>query len=198
MYNKVNSRRIFVFCLAIGVSLGAFSMLVSAQSPNTAAMIVTIVDQNDALVPGAGISVTNASTGAVRSATSGASGSATIAALSLTGTYKVRVTKSGFTSDEVKDLTLRSGETATVRVKLTVSGGKNEVTVFGTTDGVRGDAQIGRRFDSPQIDQTPILGRKLTSIPLLNSAFRQGKGTGDLFVNQTYFITGVGDRKSVV
>src|SRR4029077_443834 len=41
-----------------------------------------------------------------------------------------------------------------------------------------------------------ILGRKLSTLPLLNSAFRPGKGTGDLFVNQTYFITGVGSRRA--
>src|SRR5262249_58081085 len=39
-------------------------------------------------------------------------------------------------------------------------------------------------------------GRKSTTLPLLNSAFRQGKGTGDLFVNATYFITGVGSRRA--
>jgi len=61
---------------------------------------------------------------------------------------------------------------------------------------VRADAQIGRRLDSPTIDETPILGRKATTLPLLNSAFRQGKGTGDLFVNATYFITGVGSRRA--
>src|SRR4029453_3949627 len=44
------------------------------------------------------------------------------------------------------------------------------------------------------IDEVPILGRKVTSVPLLNSAFRQGKGTGDLFVNATYFITAAGSR----
>jgi hypothetical protein len=33
------------------------------------------------------------------------------------------------------------------------------------------------RLDSPVIDETPILGRKSTTLPLLNSAFRQGKGT---------------------
>ena len=56
--------------------------------------------------------------------------------------------------------------------------------------------QIGRRLDSPQIDETPILGRKVTTLPLLNSAFRQGKGTGDLFVNATYFVTGAGSRRT--
>ena len=61
---------------------------------------------------------------------------------------------------------------------------------------MRADAQIGRSLDSAQIDETPILGRKASSLPLLNSAFRQGKGTGDLFVNQTYFITGAGSRRT--
>jgi hypothetical protein len=31
---------------------------------------------------------------------------------------------------------------------------------------------------------------------LFNSAFRQGKGTGDLFVNATYFVTGGGSRRT--
>src|SRR5205807_10191601 len=58
------------------------------------------------------------------------------------------------------------------------------------------DPQIGRRLDSLQIDETPVLGRKVTTLPLLNSAFRQAKGTGDLFVNQTYFVTGAGSRRT--
>ena len=61
---------------------------------------------------------------------------------------------------------------------------------------MRADAQIGRRLDSATIDETPILGRKVTTLPLFNSAFRQGKGTGDLFVNATYFITGAGSRRT--
>ena len=45
-------------------------------------------------------------------------------------------------------MTLRAGETATVKVRLVASGGKTEVVVYGTTQGVRGDPQIGRRLDS--------------------------------------------------
>jgi hypothetical protein len=169
---------------------------VAAQSPNTATMIVTVVDQNDAIVKGAKVSVVNTATGAARDAVSGEDGSATIAALPLTGQYKVTVTMSGFTAKDLNGLTLRAGETATVKVKLVVSGGKSEVTVYGTTEGVRSNPQIGLPLNSPRIDETPILGRKATTLPLLNSAFRQGKGTGDLFVNSTYFITGVGSRRA--
>src|SRR2546421_5567598 len=61
---------------------------------------------------------------------------------------------------------------------------------------MREDPQIGRRLDSQQIDETPILGRKVSTLPLFNSAFRQAKGTGDLFVNATYFATGAGSRRT--
>ncbi|HKQ09517.1 MAG TPA: carboxypeptidase regulatory-like domain-containing protein [Blastocatellia bacterium] len=186
-------------CRLLLLPVALFAMIaapVAAQSPNTATMIVTVVDQNGAAVKDAKISVVNTATGAAREATSGEEGSATIAALSLTGEYRVSVAMSGFTAEDVSGLTLRAGETATVKIKLVASGGKSEVTVFGTTEGVRADPQIGLPLKSQQIDETPILGRKMTSLPLLNSAFRQGKGTGDLFVNQTYFITGAGSRRT--
>ncbi len=167
-----------------------------AQSPNTATMIVVVTDQNGAVVKGAKVSVVNAATGAAREAVSGSDGGAIIPALSLTGTYTIRVSSEGFNAAELKEITLRSGETATIQVKLLVGSTNAEVAVFGSVEGVRADAQIGRRLDSPTIDETPILGRKATTLPLLNSAFRQGKGTGDLFVNATYFITGVGSRRA--
>ena len=188
-----NSLRVFL-CLAACLVLA--SAPVAAQSPNTATMLVAVSDQTGAALKDAKVSVTNSATGAVREAVSGGDGSATIAALPLTGTYTVIVSKEGFGKEELKDIALRAGETATVKVKLLLGAQNAEVTVYGTAEGMRADPQIGRRFDTQQIDETPVLGRKLSSVPLLNSAFRQGKGTGDLFVNQTYFITGAGSRRT--
>src|SRR6266700_1276090 len=170
--------------------------LAAAQSPNTASMIVVVVDQNGAVVAGAKVSLANRATGATREAVSGTDGTATFAGLSLTGTYTLSVSGQGFANQEQSDIRLRSGETATLKVTLPAGAQTAQVTVYGTTEGVRADPQIGRRLDSPTIDETPILGRKVTTVPLLNSAFRQGKGTGDLFVNATYFITGVGSRRA--
>jgi hypothetical protein len=184
--------RISVFALL----LMACVVVALSQSPNTGSIIVTVVDQNDALVNGANITVTNTATGAERQAVSDDNGTATVAALSLTGAYKVSVTMAGFTAQDADGLRLRASETATVKVKLLASGGKSEVTVFGTTEGVRTNPQIGVPLESRLIAETPIIGRKVSTLPLLNSAFRQGKGTGDLFVNQTYFITGVGSRRA--
>lgn len=187
----------FLTRLSVCCSLIALAISGSvAQTPNTASIIVTVVDQNGAVVRGANVSVVNTATGATREAVSGDEGTATIAALPLTGEYKVHVTMTGFTAEDATGLTLRAGETAKVKVKMVVSGGTSEVTIVGTTEGVRSTPQIGLPLQSQQINETPVLGRKTTSLPLLNSAFRQGKGTGDLFVNQTYFITGVGSRRA--
>jgi len=173
-----------------------FVIPLAAQSPNTATMIVVVVDQNGAVLTDAKVSVVNNATGAQREALSGGDGGATIPGLSITGTYTVSVSKEGFGNEERSGIALLSGETAKVKVTLRVGTEKAEVTIFGTKEGVRADPPIGVRLDSSRIDETPILGRKSTTLPLLNSAFRQGKGTGDLFVNATYFITGVGSRRA--
>ncbi|HKE58599.1 MAG TPA: TonB-dependent receptor, partial [Pyrinomonadaceae bacterium] len=181
---------VLAFLLAV-TAVAAFS-----QTPNTGAMVVVVEDQNGAVIRDAKVSVVNDATGATREVMTGSAGSATIPALSLTGTYTVTVSKDGFANEERKEISLRSGETATIKVNLAVGASKSEVTIIGTQQGVRANPQIGLPLETKQINETPILGRKVTTLPLLNSAFRQGKGTGDLFVNATYFITGVGSRRA--
>jgi hypothetical protein len=56
---------------------------------------VLVTDQSGAVVKDARISVTNNQTGALREALSATDGSASIPALSLTGTYTVHVSKQG-------------------------------------------------------------------------------------------------------
>jgi len=70
------------------------------------------------------------------------------------------------------------------------------MTIFGTVQGVRSDApQLGIRLDLKKIDDTPVLGRKMTSFPLLDSAVRPARGTGDLFLNNTLFVINGGGRR---
>src|SRR5215210_1756919 len=89
-----------------------------AQSPNTATIIVVVNDQTGAVINDARVSVVNTATGDSRDAISGSDGTATFPALSLTGTYKVTVSREGFGNEQREGLTLRSGETATIKVTL--------------------------------------------------------------------------------
>src|SRR5258707_8214330 len=116
--------RTFVRTL-IAPSILALAVSASAQSPNTSALVVVVVDQAGGVVADAKVSVVNGASGSTRTAKSGAEGSVTIAGLPLTGTYTVSVIKSGFTAEDVAGLTLRAGETATVKVKIVASGGKS-------------------------------------------------------------------------
>ena len=182
-------KAISTFLLACFVAASA-----AAQAPNTAAIIVVITDQSGAVIRGAEVSAVNTRTGATREALSGRDGTVTLSGLAVGGPYLVTVRKSGFSPDS-SNVDLRAGETATLKVKLLVGAERAEVTVYGTTEGVRTDPEMGQRLDSRRIDETPILGRKISSLPLLNSTFRSAKGTGDLFVNATYFVTAAGGRR---
>ena len=93
------------------------------------------------------------------------------------------------------NIQLRASETATVRVKLMPTGGTSEVTVYGTVQGVRTDPEIGTRLAGTQIDEIPLLGRKISSLPLMDAAFRPAKGTGALFLGSSLFVTGAGGRR---
>src|SRR5690242_7805617 len=101
--------------LPLLLALFAFiATTVVAQSPNTATIIVAVVDQTGAVVPEAKIVAVNNATGAAREVVSGDEGTVTIPGLALTGTYTVSISKQGFGSEERKAITLRAGETATL------------------------------------------------------------------------------------
>lgn len=172
--------------------------IVRAQSLDIAAVRGQVVDRNGAAVTGTDVVVVNELTGLRRETHTDDNGYYTIGGLPLTGRYKLAVSKPGFASEELTGIELRAGETATFYITLNPQGSHSEITVFGTTEGVRSDSpQLGARLDLQKIDNTPVFGRKITSLPLLNSAVRPARGTGDLFLNNTLFvINGSGRRQT--
>jgi hypothetical protein len=174
------------------------SQIIRAQSLDIATIRGQVLDQNSAAVAGTDVVVANELTGLRRETHTDDNGYYTIGGLPLTGRYKLAVSKPGFASEELTSIELRAGETATFNITLNPQGSHSEITVFGTTEGVRSDSpQLGTRLDLQKIDNTPVFGRKITSLPLLNSAVRPARGTGDLFLNNTLFvINGSGRRQT--
>ena len=70
--------------------------------------------------------------------------------------------------------------------------------MYGTTDSVPTDSnQVSTRLSQEKIEDTPVLERKITTLPLLNSSVRLSQTTGDLFLNETLFvINGTGRRQT--
>jgi outer membrane receptor protein involved in Fe transport len=170
--------------------------VVMAQTLNTSSMRGQVLDQNGAAIVGAEVTVTNLSTGLRREVRTDESGYYTVSNLPLTGKYKLSVSSSGFALKEVDDIELRAEEAASLNVTLLPEGSQSEVTILGTTEGIQADSpRLETRLDLQKIDNTPVLGRKPTNLPLLNSAVRSARGTGDLFLNNTLFVINGGGRR---
>lgn len=179
--------------------LCAFLLIASAliaQTTDTASIRGSVLDSNGAAVAGATITIENLATGGHRSVQSDLRGEYTFGALPITGSYRLRIAGSGFAEVTNGPFVLRAGETATFRTTLSAEAVTENVTVYGTTEGVRADSpELSTRLDQKAIQYIPVFGRKLTSLPLLNSAVRPARGTGDLFLNNTLFVINGGGRR---
>ncbi|HEY7790581.1 MAG TPA: TonB-dependent receptor [Vicinamibacterales bacterium] len=170
----------------------------SAQALDAATIRGRVLDQTGAGIPAVAVTATNAETGQTRQTSTDQGGYYSLPGLPLAGEYQVAFAKSGFADKTVGHVGLRAGETADVNVTLLASGGTSQVTVYGTTSGIRSDtAQIGTRLDAQKIQNTPLVGHALTSLALLDSAVRPSVSTGDIFLGNTLFVVdGAGRRQT--
>src|SRR5215831_599784 len=153
------------FCTLLLLLTGAASL--AAQTPDTASIRGRVLDQTRAVVPGAEIKVTNALLGSERTTHTDSTGSFVFSGLPA-GTYSLVAHKDKF-ADFHHELTLIGGIAADVQVQLSISEVKSEVVVTGAAGEVRSDQpQLGDRLGQFEIDETPLLTRRITSLPLLN------------------------------
>lgn len=170
-----------------------------AQTTDTGTIRGQVLDQNKAVIVGAQVIVTNQLTGLRRDANTNGDGYYTVANLPLTGKYNVSVSGTGFGTRNFTDIELQASVAATLDVELVPSGVIAEpviISVSGSTEALQTDsAQLGTRLDLQKIDNTPIFGRKITNLLLLNSAIRPARGTGDLFLNNFLFVANGSGRR---
>jgi outer membrane receptor protein involved in Fe transport len=184
------------------VALGAiwFSLLAvaaQAQTPGVGTVRGQVVTSTSAPVAGAEVTLTNEATGFSRRTRTDAQGRYTLPELPLTGTYRINAVHEGMAPQEQKGIQLRGGQTATIDIVLHPEAAvEAAITVYGTAAGVQADSsQLGDHFDNQRIQETPLIGRKLTALPLLDSAVRSARGTGDLFLDETLFVINGGGRR---
>jgi hypothetical protein len=182
----------FAFCALFSLLLAA----AQAQTPGIGAIRGQVLDSAGAPVAGAEVTVINEATGFSRTTRTDARGLYSLPELPLTGTYRIQAQGEGLSPQEQSGIQLRAGQTAAIDVVLNPAKVEAAITVYGAAGGVQtGTPQLGDRFDTTRIQETPIIGRKLTSLPLLDSAVRSARGTGDLFLNNTLFVINGGGRR---
>jgi Carboxypeptidase regulatory-like domain/TonB dependent receptor len=169
-----------------------------AQTPDTATLQGTITDPAHALIVGAHIAITNETTGLTRAVDSDSTGRFTFAGLPVSGAYSLSVTKNGFADAQTAHVQLTPGSSAIIALTLKIAGERSIVTVEGTATGLRIDQpQLGIYLTTEQMQQTPLLSRRITGLPLLNSANRPAINQGDIFMNEFLITTnGAGRRQT--
>src|SRR5436305_8660265 len=141
----------------IVAALSLLATALAAQTTDTAAVRGTVVDSAGAAVAGAAVALENLATGARRAATTDARGEYAFAALPANGTYRIRITGAGMAEATNGPFTLRGGETATFRTKLEAQAVSENVTVYGTTEGVRADSpELSTRIDQKAAQYIPL------------------------------------------
>ena len=167
-----------------------FSARAGAQTPDTATIQGQVTDSDYAAIVGAHIRVVNTISTFTRTAKTNAVGRYSIVELPVGGEYIVTADKIGLAEAQSAPVTLAGGVTAQINFQLHVAARATEVTVKGTVGQTRIDEpQLGERLGARQIEQTPLLGRKITYLPLLNAANRPAINQGDVFMNENLFTT---------
>lgn len=170
-----------------------------AQTPDTATLRGEVLDQSGAAIPAVQITATNTLTGLQRSTTTNDQGRFSFAGMPIAGAYSITATRQGFAAQQVPNFTLTSSATADLTIRLSASGGETQVSVTGVVGEVRTDEpQLGDVLTSQQVEQTPVLNRRISALPLLNAANHPAINQGDIFTNQFLFTAnGTGRRQTV-
>ncbi|HEV2575642.1 MAG TPA: carboxypeptidase regulatory-like domain-containing protein [Acidobacteriaceae bacterium] len=146
---------------------------VRAQS-DLARISGTVTDTSGAAIPGASITVTNLGTSAVQKVTSGSTGDFSVSALPV-GSYKVKVTASGFASEE-QNVKLDVGQVQQMSFHIGIGA---ESTTIEVTDAAPvvdlATSETGEVITGRELSDLPLNGRNFTQLTLLQPGVTRGQ-----------------------
>ncbi len=151
----------------------------SAQVSITGSIAGTVTDVSDAVIPGATVLLKDEGTGIEKSTVTNQSGDFAFRDLSF-GNYRVTVTLQGFQTAIFQKVSVESGRTTDLRVKLTVGGLEQVITVEGTTPVLQMTSNvISSTLNNKEMNELPLAGRSAFGLARLvpGVAAPQGGGT---------------------
>ncbi len=182
----------FLFC---AFCISAFAQLFPGRVTGT------VRDSQGAAVPGATLKLTNASTGQERSAVSGANGDFNFPGLPL-GTFELAVSKTGFQTTVVSDITTSQGQVNNVNPVLAVGSIASRVEVTSAPPLIQTETDSsGGQLSEQQVQALPIGNSDYTRLALVlpgvtqnsNFAFAQYTINGSRSRSNGFDIDGASD-----
>jgi hypothetical protein len=152
------------------VILAVLAILVALPSTShaqrfTGELSATVVDETGAVVPNASVTLTNEASGDQRRTVSNSDGFFAFSAVP-SGTYTVSVEMPGFNKTEIKGVSLRAGDSRSLRtIKLAVAGMATAVSVTAEIPLVPlNSGEKSATLVAEQIENIPIVGRSAAEL----------------------------------
>jgi len=164
---KIPDRKVRFTCLIIAVLLMGGTCFAQVGGRITG----VVKDPSDAAIPGATVSVANATTGAMRTATTDSEGAYSFPALAV-GQYDLDASFPGFLPQRRTGLVIDVNSALQVDIKLQLAGQSQAVTVSaeaGLVHVEKADTQLGLTIDSQRITEVPLNGRSYTDLLAVQS-----------------------------
>jgi hypothetical protein len=172
------------------------TLLMWAQSTSTGTVAGSVTDQQNAVVVGATVTLTDSATNSSRNATTNASGRYIFVDVA-PGSYRIAVSKQGFSTAKTENLQVSVGAALTLDMTLQV-GGSNVVVEVQTTGSELQtmNATVGNTITSLTIDNLPSLGRDVSTFVELQPGVAPDGSVAGAVVDQSYFSLDGGNNSS--
>jgi outer membrane receptor protein involved in Fe transport len=179
MYRRCETRSALAALLLL-LALGPG--VASAQNP-TFALEGTVADEQEAVLPGATVTVQNTATGLVRSVTTDVNGRWVVRALPPEGRYNIKVEIVGFATQVRENLTFNAGQNVVLNFTLKLSTVQETITVASDTSTVQTtSAEVSSTIDRTAFENLPVKERNYFRLLTLDSNV-VAAGTGSNAVN---------------
>ncbi|MFN8058531.1 MAG: carboxypeptidase regulatory-like domain-containing protein [Vicinamibacterales bacterium] len=176
------SHRVRALLVCVVALMGVLPLR-AAQKP-TFDIEGVVTDAQQAVLPGATVTIRNDATGFVRVVTADASGRYVAVALPPEGRYSLQVELAGFASEVRSNLTFNAGQRVVLNFSLKLSTVQETITVTGEAPLVQTtSAEITKTIDSKDLSALPVAERNYFRVLTLDSnVVARAPGTNGLYV----------------
>jgi hypothetical protein len=183
--------RLMVSLIGVGLG-GGFDAL--AQRP-TFDVEGVVTDEQQAVLPGATVTIRNVATGLSRTATTDISGRYIFTTLPPEGRYEIQVELAGFANHVRQDLIFNAGQRVTLNVQLRLSTVQETITVAGESPMVQTtSSEVSSTIDRNAFENLPVKERNYFRLLSLDSNVVQSSpgtnavnvGGGEVWTFGTY------------
>lgn len=179
---------LFVAALLAALVIAIAPMAAWGQATNTGTITGSVVDNTNAIVPDATVTITQTATGSTRTTTTNNEGRFAFANVD-PGTYDIKVTKQGFASTVVTNQVVQVGLQLTENVKLQVGTVSTTVTVTETPGAELQtlNATVGTTLSGQIILNLPNQSRDASTLAVLQPGQNINGNTGGAASDQNSF-----------